>query len=60
MKNWELFPTRFSHDFEHRYDISVALTHTLMEDYSSQLEPEAKRQLTHIQEGAGKNGSDDR
>jgi two-component system sensor histidine kinase/response regulator len=48
------FSYSISHDLQAPLRHISGFTHTLMEDYSSQLEPEAKRQLTRIQEGAGK------
>ncbi len=48
------FSYSVSHDLRAPLRHISGFTQTLMEDYSSQLEPEAKRQLTRIQEGAGK------
>jgi light-regulated signal transduction histidine kinase (bacteriophytochrome) len=48
------FSYSVSHDLRAPLRHISGFTQTLMEDYCSQLEPEARRQLTRIQEGAGK------
>jgi two-component system sensor histidine kinase/response regulator len=48
------FSYSVSHDLRAPLRHISGFTQTLMEDYSSQLEPEAKRQLKRIQEGARK------